>query len=102
MIRRPPRSTLFPYTTLFRSDDSVVDQIGMNSGAAFKEGNVLAPLTTNVDRSYERKPGGTSGRTQDNNDKPKAYQLTSPSDPQKESSSSTPGPSPSPSPSPSS
>src|SRR5947209_15112531 len=25
MIRRPPRSTLFPYTTLFRSDDHVVD-----------------------------------------------------------------------------
>src|SRR3712207_6868027 len=24
MIRRPPRSTLFPYTTLFRSDQSVV------------------------------------------------------------------------------
>src|SRR2546425_9167456 len=24
MIRRPPRSTLFPYTTLFRSDDSHV------------------------------------------------------------------------------
>src|SRR2546422_7522079 len=23
MIRRPPRSTLFPYTTLFRSDDYV-------------------------------------------------------------------------------
>src|SRR5690349_22255935 len=23
MIRRPPRSTLFPYTTLFRSGDSV-------------------------------------------------------------------------------
>src|SRR3989442_5979716 len=23
MIRRPPRSTLFPYTTLFRSDDAV-------------------------------------------------------------------------------
>src|SRR2546430_17477139 len=23
MIRRPPRSTLFPYTTLFRSDDKV-------------------------------------------------------------------------------
>src|SRR3712207_7705597 len=22
MIRRPPRSTLFPYTTLFRSDDA--------------------------------------------------------------------------------
>src|SRR5690242_21214183 len=23
MIRRPPRSTLFPYTTLFRSEDAV-------------------------------------------------------------------------------
>src|SRR2546422_8103823 len=25
MIRRPPRSTLFPYTTLFRSPDRAVD-----------------------------------------------------------------------------
>src|SRR5690242_20986246 len=25
MIRRPPRSTLFPYTTLFRSDQSLLD-----------------------------------------------------------------------------
>src|SRR2546422_5642592 len=24
MIRRPPRSTLFPYTTLFRSDDLII------------------------------------------------------------------------------
>src|SRR5258708_27281993 len=24
MIRRPPRSTLFPYTTLFRSEDSFI------------------------------------------------------------------------------
>src|SRR3712207_7970471 len=35
MIRRPPRSTLFPYTTLFRSDDGLelgllglVDDVG--------------------------------------------------------------------------
>src|SRR2546428_12312489 len=27
MIRRPPRSTLFPYTTLFRSDDIAVGQL---------------------------------------------------------------------------
>src|SRR2546430_11771403 len=27
MIRRPPRSTLFPYTTLFRSDPVVGDAI---------------------------------------------------------------------------
>src|SRR3712207_7795916 len=25
MIRRPPRSTLFPYTTLFRSQDKIQD-----------------------------------------------------------------------------
>src|SRR5256885_6865364 len=28
MIRRPPRSTLFPYTTLFRSVDHDADYIG--------------------------------------------------------------------------
>src|SRR2546430_9797951 len=27
MIRRPPRSTLFPYTTLFRSVGAAVDQV---------------------------------------------------------------------------
>src|SRR3712207_7754589 len=26
MIRRPPRSTLFPYTTLFRSEDRSLDE----------------------------------------------------------------------------
>src|SRR2546426_3640640 len=33
MIRRPPRSTLFPYTTLFRSD-----HIGTGQAAAFPAG----------------------------------------------------------------
>src|SRR3712207_7744443 len=28
MIRRPPRSTLFPYTTLFRSDEAGHEQLG--------------------------------------------------------------------------
>src|SRR3712207_4951790 len=32
MIRRPPRSTLFPYTTLFRSDQ--VDQLGLAASQA--------------------------------------------------------------------
>src|SRR5258707_2192077 len=27
MIRRPPRSTLFPYTTLFRSNDTATTEI---------------------------------------------------------------------------
>src|SRR5437867_9019034 len=28
LIRRPPRSTLFPYTTLFRSDRVAVERVG--------------------------------------------------------------------------
>src|SRR2546427_6496761 len=28
MIRRPPRSTLFPYTTLFRSHDHPISHLG--------------------------------------------------------------------------
>src|SRR2546422_866842 len=45
MIRRPPRSTLFPYTTLFRSDAVggirrfVI--IGMQAGEEEKHGNIL-------------------------------------------------------------
>src|SRR3712207_2673599 len=31
MIRRPPRSTLFPYTTLFRSLVEELDQVGMRA-----------------------------------------------------------------------
>src|SRR4051794_41681455 len=38
MIRRPPRSTLFPYTTLFRSDEAVPSFV---SGAMAKAGKGL-------------------------------------------------------------
>src|SRR2546429_5177480 len=31
MIRRPPRSTLFPYTTLFRSADSAALRAGLQA-----------------------------------------------------------------------
>src|SRR3712207_6951327 len=34
MIRRPPRSTLFPYTTLFRSDGTRVRQLTRFDGGA--------------------------------------------------------------------
>src|SRR5256885_3459914 len=54
MIRRPPRSTLFPYTTLFRSgadirnDDVVVGQcgseVGKNSLRLEREGTVATAL----------------------------------------------------------
>src|SRR3712207_7379837 len=34
MIRRPPRSTLFPYTTLFRSRDAMLDVLDRVVGRA--------------------------------------------------------------------
>src|SRR5438034_2198223 len=34
MIRRPPRSTLFPYTTLFRSREALVSIIGERAKVA--------------------------------------------------------------------
>src|SRR5260221_8413448 len=40
MIRRPPRSTLFPYTTLFRSrilPESVLEEVGKLDPAAIEQ-----------------------------------------------------------------
>src|SRR5256885_5740144 len=34
MIRRPPRSTLFPYTTLFRSDEVAGGRVPLGGGDA--------------------------------------------------------------------
>src|SRR2546430_4281808 len=43
MIRRPPRSTLFPYTTLFRSEGMWLPQLNNRQlpVAAFNEGVLL-------------------------------------------------------------
>src|SRR3712207_8123198 len=38
MIRRPPRSTLFPYTTLFRSEAGVPNVIGVDRKGAVHTG----------------------------------------------------------------
>src|SRR2546427_3875835 len=45
MIRRPPRSTLFPYTTLFRSPGDVANRAGENQ--SFFSGQRLC---THLDR----------------------------------------------------
>src|SRR3712207_8464719 len=42
MIRRPPRSTLFPYTTLFRSGDGGEDAIADEGGRSCRLGVQLA------------------------------------------------------------
>src|SRR2546430_10779117 len=68
MIRRPPRSTLFPYTTLFRSRSSSVrcatsaathasprrrrrPRVGDGAVTARQLAGVLAPITTPFDRT---------------------------------------------------
>src|SRR5438270_6160511 len=33
MIRRPPRSTLFPYTTLFRSEPELTETVALGVGS---------------------------------------------------------------------
>src|SRR2546421_4301074 len=45
MIRRPPRSTLFPYTTLFRSIDAMPDGGRLTLGARNEEGHVLIEVS---------------------------------------------------------
>src|SRR5260370_10781566 len=46
MIRRPPRSTLFPYTTLFRSVDSFETELDVTglSGKSFPGVFIRSPL----------------------------------------------------------
>src|SRR3712207_7772367 len=48
MIRRPPRSTLFPYTTLFRSRDAAVELGGVALAKAAAEDVVLLRLLGRV------------------------------------------------------
>src|SRR2546422_8321278 len=49
MIRRPPRSTLFPYTTLFRSPDRHQHIV---------QSMPLAPVVVHVARRYDAKSCG--------------------------------------------
>src|SRR2546430_12744082 len=71
MIRRPPRSTLFPYTTLFRSTPAtVVDHVVAHKGDArlFWDRSNLRALakrchdrkTAKYDGAFGRRPAGRS------------------------------------------
>src|SRR2546426_8530864 len=56
MIRRPPRSTLFPYTTLFRSIGAILDAapaVGDSAAAT----RARAALDTLLKRAYARGRG---------------------------------------------
>src|SRR2546427_5412408 len=66
MIRRPPRSTLFPYTTLFRSLDYYLSAAG---GVSFKgdKGRVYVQQPNGNVRAVHKRPlfFGTSKPTPD-------------------------------------
>src|SRR2546426_4994932 len=50
MIRRPPRSTLFPYTTLFRSSSEADDTTGSGDGRTM--GDVQGALVGSPDFDF--------------------------------------------------
>src|SRR5260370_16504553 len=58
MIRRPPRSTLFPYTTLFRSivvSDTLLACLRKYRGSATEDALIFpSPTTGTVDKHLDR------------------------------------------------
>src|SRR3712207_9527191 len=70
MIRRPPRSTLFPYTTLFRSNDTLGHEVGdqLLVAVAQRLGSVVGDRGLSVARlgggEYLCLLSGRSGRGQ--------------------------------------
>src|SRR3712207_7119060 len=77
MIRRPPKSTLFPYTTLFRSRDDQVpvvrriegpaedaDPHPPSAGGAVPRGSLLRPGLGAL-RVFPEQPGARFGRSEE-------------------------------------
>ena len=72
---------------LTTADGTIVDQVGMSSGSAYREGSTIDALTTSANRSYERRPGGSAGSSQDTDNNRSDFRLISPSSPQSAGSS---------------
>src|SRR3712207_7303442 len=62
MIRRPPRSTLFPYTTLFRSRPERVTLLGRSFLQDVLEQQVRGSEQDHVEAGQELEPGACLGR----------------------------------------
>src|SRR3712207_7225227 len=58
MIRRPPRSTLFPYTTLFRSVDAITGKNKPRGGVDHDYGDTSTVLQPRSRRQAHRRGGG--------------------------------------------
>src|SRR2546430_12638631 len=58
MIRRPPRSTLFPYTTLFRSEDLAAEDLVLRGAVALElqtaEAELLDRKSTRLNSSHSQ------------------------------------------------
>src|SRR3712207_7434233 len=64
MIRRPPRSTLFPYTTLFRSARRAAAALGPGRGAAAGRASARGvPVDVAARGRWLGAPGGHVART---------------------------------------
>src|SRR2546430_13240662 len=48
MIRRPPRSTLFPYTTLFRSFETTIYLVGQHMAQFAVTGSPANPMPARI------------------------------------------------------
>src|SRR2546430_3342446 len=64
MIRRPPRSTLFPYTTLFRSLNKP-DWESLNDVFAYHPANLFLVVNGYLDLPPETKPGTYTLRSEE-------------------------------------
>src|SRR5438270_2481351 len=54
MIRRPPRSTLFPYTTLFRSPETPATAAGSADSQPCRFVHLLSEFPRRIDRKSTR------------------------------------------------
>src|SRR5256885_14401141 len=66
MIRRPPRSTLFPYTTLFRSAGAIVlakSNMAEFAFTPYETVSSILPGYTKNPYQLDRVPAGSSGAT---------------------------------------
>src|SRR5256885_5043406 len=62
MIRRPPRSTLFPYTTLFRSPNTVLD---VHPARMFMRAQSLAEVIAGWTQTNGMPPSAASRRSEE-------------------------------------
>src|SRR2546422_5013635 len=63
MIRRPPRSTLFPYTTLFRSAAEILQTLKASDPSLFE--NIVVELLVKMGYGGSRKDAGKAIRSEE-------------------------------------